>query len=235
MNAHDADDPSDRAVPTLSVDRATSLSDLMREHTQELHVRAERAGVINDILRGRASRFGYALLLRNLLPAYTALEFGLELRRDTPAVRPIAEKALYRSSAIKSDLAQIFGSIWEKHLPLLPCGQRYGRRIDEAASGSGTLLIAHAYTRYLGDLNGGQIMKRLLAKSLGLQPEELSFFDFDAIADGEAFKKQYRRAFNECGPLVADIVAVVVEAKVAFGLNIAIAEEVQRAASLAAV
>jgi heme oxygenase len=36
----------------------------------------------------------------------------------------------------------------------------------KAAEGDGTRLIAHAYTRYLGDLSGGQILQRLLARSL---------------------------------------------------------------------
>ena len=44
-------------------------------------------------------------------------------------------------------------------------------------------LIAHAYVRYLGDLSGGRIVGRILARSPGLGPEALSFYDFPGIAD----------------------------------------------------
>jgi heme oxygenase (biliverdin-producing, ferredoxin) len=205
----------------------------MRERTHALHTRAEQSGIINEILRGRASRFGYALLLRNLLPVYAELERGLEHRTSTLGM--IAARELYRAPAIRSDLGEMMGPTWETHLPLLPAGERYGRRIEEAASGDGMPLIAHAYTRYLGDLNGGQVMKRLLAKSPGLRPAELSFFDFDPIADTDDFKVRYRRALDDCAAVVADREAIVAEAETAFGLNVALAEEVQNAALSAAV
>lgn len=44
------------------------------------------------------------------------------------------------------------------------------------------LLLAHAYVRYLGDLNGGQTLKARVAKAYGLDPaalDGLRFFDFD--------------------------------------------------------
>ena len=54
--------------------------------TKTLHVEAERTGIIRDLLRDEATRKGYVLLLRNLLPAYQALEQGLERHRDSPAL-----------------------------------------------------------------------------------------------------------------------------------------------------
>lgn len=44
------------------------------------------------------------------------------------------------------------------------------------------LLLAHAYVRYLGDLNGGQTLKLRVAKAYGLDPaalDGLRFFEFD--------------------------------------------------------
>ena len=49
------------------------------------------------MLKGRASRDGYALFLRNLLPAYQALEEGLERDRSDPGVEALAQPALYRA------------------------------------------------------------------------------------------------------------------------------------------
>ena len=37
------------------------------------------------------------------------------------------------------------------------------------------LLIAHHYTRYLGDLSGGQILKNIAQKALNLDQQGLAF------------------------------------------------------------
>ena len=58
----------------------------LQERTATLHRQAERSGFIRTMLQGRASRDGYALFLRNLLPAYQALEQGLERGRSDPGV-----------------------------------------------------------------------------------------------------------------------------------------------------
>jgi heme oxygenase len=205
------------------------LTDLMRERTHPLHVRAERSGIVSDVLRGKASRYGYALLMRNLLPAYSQLEAGLEAGRASPILRTVARRELYRAPALKADLGQMFGPMWDRELPLLDAGEQYGQRVADAARGDGAGLIAHAYTRYFGDLSGGQVMKRLLGRTPGLKPQELTFFDFSDIDDKDDFKRNYRRALDDSATMIADIDAVVAEAVAAFELNIAVAEGVQTA------
>ena len=54
--------------------------------TKALHVEAERSGIIRELLRGSATRDGYILLLRNLLPAYQAMEKGLARHIKTPGL-----------------------------------------------------------------------------------------------------------------------------------------------------
>ncbi len=135
-----------------------------------------------------ASRDGYILLLRNLLPAYQAMERGLARHRKTPGFGALANYRLDRAPAIEADLGALCGKSWQRDIPLLPAGDNYARRIAEAAEGNGARLIAHAYTRYLGDLSGGQILQRLLARSLELRPAELSFYDFPRYADLAALK-----------------------------------------------
>jgi heme oxygenase (biliverdin-producing, ferredoxin) len=211
------------AVPPLS------LTQIMRECTHELHTQAERSGIVKDILRGNASRNGYALLLRNLLPAYRQLEMGLDKNRHTPAIGSAARPELYRAAALESDLSHLVGYDWETELPLLDVGRDYERRIAVSAEEDGTRLLGHAYTRYFGDLNGGQVMKRLLTRALGLQSHELSFYDFPQIAELVKFKEQYRRGFNDSATSIHNIGAVVNEAIVAFELNIALSEAVAQA------
>jgi heme oxygenase len=194
--------------------------------TKTLHTEAERSGIIRDILRGDVSRAGYILLQRNLLPAYCALEAGLEHHRDTPALAALAKYQLDRSAALEADLNAMCNGDFSA-VPLLPAGDAYAKRIEDATKGDGELLIAHAYTRYLGDLSGGQILKRLLAKKPGLTPEELSFYDFPAYADLAALKSEYRNALDEAGKLAANPQAVIDEGSVAFQLNTALSWAVQ--------
>jgi heme oxygenase len=120
--------------------------------TKALHVEAERTGIIRELLRGSATRDGYILLLRNLLPAYRAMEQGLARHLKTPGIGALARYRLDRAPAIESDLVVLCGHAWHHDVPLLPAGGNYARRIAEAVKGNGSRLIAHAYTRYLGYL-----------------------------------------------------------------------------------
>jgi len=196
--------------------------------TKTLHTEAERSGIIRDMLRGEASRDGYILLQRNLLPAYQALEAGLESHRDNPLLATLAAYRLDRASALKADLEALCGGDFAQ-VPVLPEGAAYADRIEQAAKGDGELLIAHAYTRYLGDLSGGQILKKLLAKKPGLTPNELTFYDFPAYADLAALKNDYRNALDEAGKRATQPQAIVDEGSVAFQLNTDISWAVQAA------
>ncbi len=188
--------------------------------TKTLHVEAERTGIIRDLLRGEATREGYVLLLRNLLPAYQAMEQGLERHRGSPALGRLAEYRLDRAPALEADLVALCGERWSHGLPLLAAGELYAGRIAQAAEDDGTRLIAHAYTRYLGDLSGGQILQRLLARSLELRPSELSFYDFPRFSDLDALKADYRQALDQAGAIAADPQTMIEEGAIAFSLNI---------------
>jgi len=194
--------------------------------TKSLHSQAERSGIIASILRGEASRRGYAMMLRNLLPAYAALELGLDAHSDTPGVHRMVRPETYRSAAIEADLRAIEGDSWRDTLPLLVEGDRYAIAVAQAAEYDGGRLIAHAYTRTLGDLSGGQIMQKMLARSLGFGPEELAFYRFPDIADITAYKAEYRRELDAAGTEVHDAEAVTVEAALAFRLNMAVSDAV---------
>lgn len=195
--------------------------------TKFLHREAERTGIIADLLRGHASRNGYILLLRNLLPAYQALEHGLERHRDSPMLGALAGFELARAPAIEADLAALWGAQWSDDVPLLAAAGHYAGRVAKAAAGDGAKLLAHAYTRYLGDLSGGQILRRRLAASLELRPDQLSFYEFQRYADLDALKADYRHALDKAGALAADPDAVVEEGAIAFSFNIDLSRAVE--------
>jgi heme oxygenase len=213
-------DIADRASP-VSVVAALYL------RTKSLHVEAERTGIIRHILRGEASRDGYILLLRNLLPAYRAMERGLDRHCASPGIGAIAAYKLDRAPAIESDLVELYGRRWGRDIPLLTAAELYASRIASAAQGDGTRLIAHAYTRYLGDLSGGQILQRLLTRSLKLRPSQLSFYDFLQARDPDELKSDYRAALDRAGAFASDCDAVIEEGAIAFSHNIALSCAVQ--------
>lgn len=81
--------------------------------------------------------------------------------------------------------------------------------------------MAHAYTRYLGDLSGGQVLGKITQKSLGLSSKEgLSFFAFPGVTSPNRFKQLYRSRMNSIELTERQRVAVLQEAVKAFELNI---------------
>jgi heme oxygenase len=214
----------------VSAEAPSELSSTLRARTAALHRRAEQSGVIADMLGGRVGRRAYALFLRNLLPAYQAMEVGLEQHRLSAAVGPMARPEVYRADALEADLVALEGLDWPGVLPLLPAGAHYGACLVGAAKGDGVPLIGHAYVRYLGDLSGGQILKRLLAKSLRLEPGALSFYEFPEIRDVGAYKRSFRDTLDRSTP-PGDRERVVEAAVLAFALNMSISDSVSCAAA----
>lgn len=198
----------------------------MRERTAELHTAAERSGIVGGLLTGQISRLHYALYLRNLLPVYQALERALSQQQDRPRFAGLADPSLYRAESIVSDLNHLAGTNWAASLPLLPAGERYARRVEWA--GTGALLIAHCYTRYLGDLNGGQVMGRRLEPLFGTGYQGL-FTLFPAIQNTSVFARTYRAALDQAGDKLDDTALVVEEAAVAFQFNIELSQQVMPA------
>src|SRR4051794_25380816 len=117
-----------------------SLVTALYLRTKSLHVEAERTGIIRDLLRGEASRDGYILLLRNLLPAYQAMEQGLERHRGTAGLGRLTEFRLDRAAAIEADLVALCGERWSREIPLLSAAELYAGRVGKAADGDGMRL-----------------------------------------------------------------------------------------------
>jgi heme oxygenase len=158
---------------------------------------------------------------------YEELERGLDRHGVSQIFAGVRWADLYRTSAMERDLLALAGSDWKCSVTLLAAGRGYANQVVQAATGNGERLIAHAYTRYLGDLSGGQILKRLLGRSLGLGPETLSFYEFPAVADLAGCKSDFRTAIDAAATSVVDIQAVVEEAATAFRFNIELSQAIQ--------
>lgn len=101
---------------------------------------------------------------------------------------------------------------------MLEATKKYCKCIKECSPEG---LIAHQYTRYLGDLSGGQILKKRAQKfyKLSADGKGVQFYEFDQIKDKRAFKHMYRKHLDELclDPKVATL--VVKEAVRSFDFN----------------
>lgn len=81
--------------------------------------------------------------------------------------------------------------------------------------------MAHAYTRYLGDLSGGQVLGRIARKSLKLSSDDgLSFFAFPGVSSPNLFKQLYRSRMNSVELTEEQRSQMLEEAGRSFELNI---------------
>ena len=104
----------------------------------------------------------------------------------------------------------------------------YCYRLNEIAEKDPYLLIAHHYTRYIGDLSGGQILKGIAKKALNPpEGEGLHFYDFPMIDDAKAFKTDYRAVLDGLEVNEHQVNTLITEANYAFRLNMYIFDELQ--------
>ena len=104
----------------------------------------------------------------------------------------------------------------------------YCYRLNEISEKDPYLLIAHHYTRYIGDLSGGQILKGIAKKALNPpEGEGLHFYDFPMIDDAKAFKTDYRAVLDGLEVNEHQVNTLITEANYAFRLNMYIFDELQ--------
>lgn len=193
------------------------LAARLRSATHELHRAVERAGLMPALLRGQLPLAGYVALLRNLQPIYAALEAGLLRHAAHPQLAPLPLAGLARAPALAADLVALHGPGWARELPLCAAAQAYVARLQQLADGQPALLAAHAYVRYLGDLNGGQLLARRVGLALHLAPGQgLAFYDFGSDEQAAARARALRAGLDAIAPDEPAAQALVDEACAAF-------------------
>lgn len=198
----------------------------LKESTAEVHNQAEGALFVKCFMAGSIDREDHTAHLRALLSVYEALEEGMRKHKDHPVLSNIYFPALERSAKIKEDLAFLAGKDWESKLPETEAARNYADRLRKLAENNPVRLVAHAYTRYLGDLSGGQILKKMAQKHLGLEQDGLAFYRFDIEKPG-TFKDEYRSRLDQLPLNDTEKKEIIEEAKDAFLLNGKIFAEIE--------
>lgn len=208
------------------------LAAQLREGTRAAHTGAERADVVRSLLKGTLPRALYTEVLARLLPMYTALEAALDANRSHPLIAPIYFPELARTASLRADLRFFAPEAGEPSgAPVSPASARLVAHLQAIGQDDPGLLVAHSYTRYLGDLSGGQILGRIVRKAYGLGAEGpgADFYRFDGIPDPGAWKAVYRARLDALPVDAATAQRLVDEAVAAFGLNGALFAELEPA------
>jgi len=193
------------------------LGQQLKTSTAAAHRRVERTAFMASLLRGQIDRPRYVGLLRNLQALYAALEEALARHATTTSVAPVVLPELFRSRAIAADLRLLVGDDPLPSAPLARATQQYVERLRELSAAQPSLLVAHAYVRYLGDLNGGQALRRVVAHSLGLTGSAgTMFYDFGDSANRQHLVQRFRAGLNAVEAQAQPADAIVAEAIDAF-------------------
>jgi len=200
----------------------------LKTETKKSHTAAENTKFVSSFLKGVVTEDNYRKLVSDLYFVYRAMEEEIDKLKDHPCIKPIAFSELARTAQLEKDLNYYYGKDWRDLVVPSESCQRYVNRIREVADEDPELLVGHHYTRYLGDLSGGQILRGIADKALDLpEGEGLHFYEFPEIEDNKEFKTNYRASLDSLPISQSGANAIINEANYAFRLNMYMFDEIQ--------
>lgn len=205
----------------------------LKEGTKKSHSAAENTKFVSGFLKGVLDPEQYRQLLTNFYYVYQTMEEQIRDSKD-PWVKIISgfQGELERVNNLERDLRYFYGPNWRAlQIPTEACNT-YCYRINQVANDEPYLLIGHHYTRYIGDLSGGQILCNIAQKALNPpKGEGLWFYDFSKIPDAKEYKNNYRNVLDNLGLDESQTNALITEANYAFRLNMYLFDEIQGSAT----
>lgn len=209
-----------------------SLSFAIRTATWGDHGDSEGSAVMEDIMRMRTTREEYASLVVQHFYMYEALEEAAKQLAADPRLATLHPAEILREAALAEDLELLLGADWRERIEPLPATAAYADRIREvAAEGWLPGIIAHHYTRYLGDLSGGQMIAKRVAKQFDFERAGIAFYDFAELGSIAEFKERYRDVLNVLGESLdeGERQRMIDEVRLAYRFNTEVFLDMQRA------
>ncbi|KAI7898656.1 heme oxygenase-domain-containing protein [Cokeromyces recurvatus] len=217
------------------------LASAMKEGTKVVHSLAENSIFTKRFLNGTITKAEYGRYINSLYYVYKTMEDLLYQHRENPTVKMVYfPHELNRVTSLIKDLEHYYGRDRVAELidfkNVTPAVKDYIKTLHTAAERNPSLLIAHSYVRYLGDLSGGQILaKRLKKHVLNLDvtdlawdsSEGLEFYNFRNIENHAEFKNVYRSRLDNAHVTQSTKESIIAEAIYSFELNIALFDEIQ--------
>lgn len=173
------------------------FSQALRERTWASHGDSEGADFMKDLMTGKGTRDDYIALVAQHYFIYEAIEAAAEHFAHDSDAAPFITSQLTRLPALEADLEFLIGADWREHITPVPTAAAYAARVREiAAKDWAGGFIAHHYTRYLGDLSGGQVIRTIMQREFGFETNGVGFYLFDQIAQPKEFKNTYREQLD---------------------------------------
>ncbi|GAA2559757.1 biliverdin-producing heme oxygenase [Streptomyces levis] len=198
-----------------------SFSTLIRTASREQHEEVRGSTFLSDLLGHKLGVDAFARYTEQLWFVYQALESAAERLAGDPVAGPFVRPELFRTAALEQDLEYLRGPGWRSAIGALPATLEYAGRITECARDWPAGYVAHHYTRYLGDLSGGQIIRDTAEKTWGFarKGDGVRFYVFEEIPNPAAFKRGYWELLDAVPGDELERQRIVAECKRAYELN----------------
>lgn len=216
----------------LTLDRISvppNFAERLKHETRSLHRQAEQTRFMRLLIGGGMGAPAYCRLLRNLLALYCTLEPAILRQAKHPLLAPVVGIGLFRSAALRADLRALRcdeETAVRSLEPLAAATQAYVQRLRGFGQSGPERLLAHAYVRYMGDLNGGQRLASIVANALQLpHGEGTAFYEFGGAARTAALSGAFRQLLESgaADPEIAD--TIIAEAQWSFAQHITMFDE----------
>ena len=204
-------DPAAAATP--------GFAERIKVQTDAAHRNTEQSRFVGELLAGKLSPAAHAALIAQTYLVYRTLEEAGRTHADNPLVAPFLGDELLRTDALEADLEFLLGAQWRDQVTATPATQRYIDRLTEVAYDWPAGFVAHHYIRYLGDLSGGQIIRRMLERAYGYDTDGLRFYIFDAIEKPKLYKDAYRAKLDAAPLTDEEQQRLIDEVNLAYELN----------------
>jgi len=234
MGDHRAGWPAPSPSPQASLDYSQPITSLLKIGTVDVHAAAHHSEGAIRLVNGTLPKSRYVLYLYMLWHVYSVFEELLENHSDSSTLGGFAHPRVSgRSLHLADDIDHILGhQVWRSTPPELSptmtkALENYLGRLIVLGQNFPDLLLAHVYVRILGDLSGGQYIKRQVQKAYQLEEESLSFYRFGkSQEDIGKTKLWFKNTMNEAVPQHGfDLKArLVAEARMAFIMNVGLLE-----------
>lgn len=193
----------------------------LKASTATIHDEVEHTSFMVDLMEGRLDIRAYALLLKQYALIYAALEAKSSEFAEDPIFAPFHDAGLFRHERIVWDMQELTGSdhftLNDVDLPITRSAEAYADHLNRLTRAE--QLIAHHYTRYLGDLSGGQAIGALMGRHYSVPADALTMWDFTEVGKTKPYKDAYRSRLDEIAAAGGDEQLVIEETMTAFKLN----------------
>ena len=140
--------------------RLTGLALQLDDGTRKSHSVAQNSAFVTGFFKGLSTRDSYRALITSLYFVYTAMEDAFDETTED-RVKALDDPELRRVAQLERDMDYFYGAEWQSEIRPSAATKAYVARVQEVATTRPYLLVAHQYTRYLGDLFGTYLIDLL--------------------------------------------------------------------------